>query len=106
MKMLLVVLISLLFQRPARVLDIYALNRNDPDYVNQMRRLGSDPKGLKERDITIKTYFHHPGFRITLTGKDGGQKYSSDKILELSKLYALIDAMPMRREEMAKRKLQ
>jgi hypothetical protein len=85
-----------------RVLDIYAKNAHDPICIRQLHLLNADPKGLKERDVIIKQHFGAPGFRITLTGKDGGEKYSSAKILTSAKLYAIIDAMPMRKEEMSK----
>ncbi len=39
-------------------------------------------------------------FLIILIGKDGSEKLRRDVIVPLGELYALIDAMPMRREEM------
>ena len=57
---------------------------------------------MAERDILVKEHFGNKSFKVTLTGKDGGEKYSSTKILTLDKLYAIIDAMPMRKEEMSK----
>jgi hypothetical protein len=36
-------------------------------------------------------------------GKDGGEKLSSSKPLAAEKLFATIDAMPMRRDEMQRR---
>jgi len=39
-------------------------------------------------------------FRAVLVGKDGGAKLSQSKPLDAAKLFATIDAMPMRRDEM------
>ena len=39
-------------------------------------------------------------FRILLIGKDGGVKASYSEVPELSEVFGLIDAMPMRRDEM------
>ena len=44
------------------------------------------------------------GFYAVLIGKDGGVKYESDTFIKREKLYAIIDAMPMRRAEMAGRR--
>ena len=39
-------------------------------------------------------------FRAVLVGKDGGAKLASDAPIPPQKLFATIDAMPMRRDEM------
>ncbi|WP_461451360.1 DUF4174 domain-containing protein [Mucilaginibacter sp.] len=83
-----------------RILDIYARGFHDPLYMQQMRLLNADPKGLQERDVILRQHFGTYDFKIVLTGKDGGKKYSSGKIVTLAKLYAIIDAMPMRKAEM------
>lgn len=41
-------------------------------------------------------------FCIVLIGKDGGEKFRTSDILTNEKLFAIIDAMPMRRNEMRK----
>jgi hypothetical protein len=38
-------------------------------------------------------------FAVILVGKDGTEKYRAKKVVPLDELFALIDAMPMRREE-------
>ena len=40
------------------------------------------------------------GFTVILVGKDGGEKLRQHEILSVEKLFATIDAMPMRRQEM------
>jgi len=102
--MLFIIFSALHFQNVHRVLDIYSKDKNNALFIQQTALLQADTKGLQERDIIVKEHFGHDGFKITLTGKDGGEKYSSNKVLELSKLYGIIDAMPMRQEEMSKNK--
>ncbi len=61
------------------------------------------PEGLGGR--TPRRRFHvAPGaFRVLLIGKDGGVKLDDSAVLSAARLAATIDAMPMRREEMARR---
>ena len=81
---------------------------------NQMATLQSDNAGLAEREIIIKTYNASPKsakewkawkvdpakpFTFVLVGKDGGEKYRSEKLVPNQELFGLIDAMPMRRNE-------
>jgi hypothetical protein len=82
-----------------RMLDVYANSKSDKYYVEQMKALNSDPKGIKGRDIRIREHFGSPAFKITLTGKDGMIKLSSKSVLKLQELYDVIDAMPMRKAE-------
>ncbi len=39
-------------------------------------------------------------FAVVLIGKDGGEKLTEKKLLPVEKLFATIDAMPMRQQEM------
>lgn len=83
----------------------------------QMKLLASDSAGIKDRDLVIihleeaikknileAVYVRKPlaetGFAFVLRGKDGGVKFVSEKLVTLDQLYAIIDAMPMRRREM------
>jgi hypothetical protein len=83
-----------------RVLDVYAKSKLDKYYLEQMKALNSDPKGIKAREIRIREHIGSPAFKITLTGKDGMIKLSSKSVLKLQNLYNVIDAMPMRKAEM------
>lgn len=69
--------------------------------------------GVLERDIKItvvpaaselnKKYKVKPNaFEVVLVGKDGGEKHRSTAVLKPQELFAIIDAMPMRRSEMKK----
>ncbi len=46
------------------------------------------------------------GFEVILLGLDGGIKLQQNKLLPLEKLYATIEAMPMRLREMERKKQQ
>ena len=70
---------------------------------------------MQERDLTItvitgnelvyKKYKvdSQTEFTVILLGKDGGEKFRTQNLLTANKLFALIDAMPMRRQEMQKK---
>ena len=70
---------------------------------------------MEERDLTItvvtgndllyKKYKvdSQTEFTVILLGKDGGEKLRTQNLLTTNKLFALIDAMPMRRQEMQKK---
>jgi hypothetical protein len=98
-----------------RALTIYAQSDNEPQYKQQLQLLQEDKPGLEERDVVVETKVYNNAnassfrkagatgnFTIILTGKDGGEKYRSMKPITLKKLYAIIDAMPMRRQEIRK----
>jgi hypothetical protein len=73
--------------------------------------------GFRERDMVIVTvaerggrqelrraYNVAPGeFEVLLVGKDGGVKLRSRDVVSPQELFRLVDAMPMRRQEMRQR---
>lgn len=96
-----------------RVLAIYVKSGGNAKYQQQIKMLSEDKAGLADRNIEIKTYTYSDAtaavfkknritgdFVITLTGKDGGEKHRSAQLITLRQLYGIIDAMPMRKEEM------
>ena len=81
--------------------------------IKQKDLLNNVKAGVVERDIKItvvpaaselnKEYKIKPGtFIVILVGKDGSEKHRSVAVLQPQKLFAIIDAMPMRRSEMKK----
>lgn len=70
---------------------------------------------MEERDLTITVITGNDllykkykvdsltEFTVILLGKDGGEKLRTQNLLTTNKLFALIDAMPMRRQEMQKK---
>jgi hypothetical protein len=100
-----------------RVITIYTTDGRNPEYLEQISTLEADQHGLKERDLIVKKEILNANntglfknncikgnFTVTLTGKDGGEKFRSQKPVTLAHLYTIIDAMPMRREEMHSKK--
>ena len=99
-----------------RLLTIYAQSANNSYYLQQIQFLQGDKPGLDDRNVVIETHIYNKNnssffskshiksdFVVVLTGKDGGEKYRSEHPITLEKLYAIIDAMPMRKQEMLKK---
>lgn len=115
------------FQWEERVLVIFA-NEDDPLLADQATRLDAARDGLEEREMAVFSISQDdrltplfgaaPGeadiaairqqfgiergapFTMLLIGKDGTEKWRSDTPTDMSGLFAMIDAMPMRRAEM------
>lgn len=83
----------------------------------QLAILNQNKAGLKERDILVQTYKiteqtkeaakrnvpASASFVFLLIGKDGGEKARFDSVISAEKLFSIIDAMPMRKQEMKSR---
>ena len=82
-----------------RVLIVDAPSLDDPAYRVQASTLLAVWSGLSERDLHIITRQQAPAFRVRLVGKDGGVKLDQGAPVPPDELFALIDAMPMRRAE-------
>ncbi len=91
---------------------------DDPGILAQRRMFIAMRAGATERDLvlveaigdgdaarTIRQQFGIEGgsFRTVLIGKDGGAKLRSDRPLGSGEVFPLIDAMPMRQNEMSRR---
>jgi Domain of unknown function (DUF4174) len=87
-----------------RVLVIDTPDSASADYQIQAAALLPDWAGLLARDLAIVTQTKASSFRVRLVGKDGGVKLDSAKPVAADALFAMIDAMPMRRKEAAARK--
>ena len=81
----------------------------------QISLFNKEVEGIKERDIKItivskddllnkKYHIKTRLFTVILLGKDGTEKFRTDKLLLPKKLFAIIDAMPMRQAEMKNKK--
>jgi hypothetical protein len=82
-----------------RVLVIDTPATTAPAYQAQAAALLPAWAGLLERDLHLITRDAAPAFRVRLIGKDGGVKLDRDTPVAVAELFALIDAMPMRRAE-------
>ncbi len=101
-------------QRNHREIYIFSTDADNASFINQKSIFLKDVTGLKERDIKIhevlglkaneavfkKYKVSAQDFTFVLVGKDGGEKLRSNCPITLQKLYATIDAMPMRKAEM------
>jgi hypothetical protein len=93
---------------------LFAPSEQAPAYVEQRAALGEAVDELVERDIVVlidtdpsgqgplRTSFGAKGFEVLLIGKDGGVKLRQQAPVGTDVLFAVIDAMPMRRQEMGK----
>ena len=78
-----------------RDLVVFKIFETGPSYMETTR---IDPQTA----ATIRTKFAAPlgQFTCILVGKDGGTKLKRHSRVKLEEIFNLIDAMPMRREEM------
>ena len=94
----------------ARPVVILSDQRDDPRIVRQKAALDAEARGVKERAIAVLSEddgngaLHHrlgvKGFAVVLVGKDGGVKTIWRQPVDARRIFTVIDAMPMRREEM------
>lgn len=114
-----------------RLILILTDNEDNPDFQSQLAEFRKDLTGLKERKIIIyqvmpeayktglngenniksgRLYNEYKktdaGFEVILLGLDGGVKLRQNELLPLEKLFATIDVMPMRRQEIERKKQQ
>lgn len=97
----------------SRVVVALAPTRADPALAEQRRLFAGLGGAGRERDLALvaasddtpegaalRRRFGGRGFVALLVGKDGGEKLRSGEPLGRAALFPLIDAMPMRRDEM------
>ena len=109
----------------SRPLLIFAERANDPQLEIQLRILNEHAAEASDRQIVpLALPYREPGptalqlsgddaeaarrrfhvtandFVVILLGKDGGEKLRSSRPIPMRKLEAIIDAMPMRKDEM------
>lgn len=114
------------YRNTNRLLFIFAPSANDSRYTVQKNNFGGKADGFKERDLIRFDVFENGEsrhgsstlsaseaaalrhrfdivkgqFKVLLVGKDGHTAYSASRAISASQLFGLIDAMPMRKEEM------
>ena len=114
------------FQWKNRLLFIFAPQEGDEVFQALQNEILTQPDEISERDLVVfKIFESGPSYRDTtridpqtaaairtefaappgqftciLVGKDGGIKLRQDALVKLEEVFNLIDAMPMRREEM------
>ncbi|ULQ57595.1 DUF4174 domain-containing protein [Flavihumibacter rivuli] len=98
-----------------RILYVFGKDGQPAMVRQQLSILEPHQQAWKERDLLVRTV--EPGdslygryevrnnaFTVILIGKDGGEKYRSDSLVQPKALMAIIDAMPMRKQEMKRKK--
>jgi Domain of unknown function (DUF4174) len=99
---------------------IFAPDSSNVSFVNQNRIFQKEDSGCVQRDIIVEYYvFKSKGshffdkyqvsnrdFTVLLVGKDGFVKLRSKEVVTPARIFALVDAMPMRKDEMRKMKKQ
>lgn len=99
-----------------RVLLIFAPSSAHKDYLMQRGLLVGAEDGLRERDLLALYLFANrsgeehalrdrfkianDAFAVVLIGKDGGEKERFLEAVQPTKLFGLVDQMPMRRREL------
>ncbi len=113
-----------------RLLLLFAPTAEHPAYQAMVGELKEQARGVTDRDLLVfrvleagrsfqngrelsreqaqalRQRFGVPSgaFTVVLVGKDGGVKLQERRQVPLADLFALIDSMPMRRQEMQERK--
>ena len=96
---------------------LFSDTENNTTLLQQKQILKSDSAGCLDRDIVIETFvvnktdksflkkYHIAAapFTFLLIGKDGHVALRSDKIIQNTQLFGLIDVMPMRRDEIRRK---
>lgn len=101
-----------------RVLLVFAPSNRDASFLTQRRLWEPEQAGFADRDLvtlpmfatarrntplTGKYHVRPEAFTVVLLGKDGNEAFRSERPVPAAELYARIDAMPMRREEIRQR---
>lgn len=77
--------------------DILVFHVNDKNVKNS----GKEIYGKEEAEQLRRQFqVADSAFSVVLIGKDGTQKLQQEEVLTMDKLFAVVDAMPMRRREM------
>jgi hypothetical protein len=117
------------YQWKHRLLFLFVPSENDPSYLSLKKEIEHQAKEVLDRDLLIayvlekgegrlgmerlssgqgfslrKNLSVPPGqFTTILVGKDGGEKFRQTGVIRLKEIFQIIDAMPMRQQEMKKK---
>lgn len=98
-----------------RVLLVFAPDKKDAAFQEQRKLWQGEQAGFADRDLVVAPVLKEGtrtgryaaevrSFRVVLIGKDGHEAYRSDQPVTAEALYRRIDAMPMRRDEVRRRR--
>ncbi len=103
----------------SRVLLLFASDAGDKNLREQAAIADAHAAGFSARETKVFSVVGHAaeaqrlrdklgvgdaGFTVVLVGKDGTVKFKSNLPISAEKVFATIDAMPMRQEEMKRKK--
>lgn len=106
------------FKWKNRLLLLFSPDQNHADLSKQKDLIGKNTQGVAERDLLVLelapngkhaahrqellTLFgvEEQAYTLILVGKDGLEKYRSQKQVPMQEIFSIIDQMPMRRQEM------
>ena len=117
------------YQWKHRLLFLFVPSENDPAYLSLKSEIEHQPNEVLDRDLLVvhvpekgegrfgkerlsagqvlslwKHLSASPGqFTTILVGKDGGEKFRQTGMIRLKEIFQIIDAMPMRQQEMKKK---
>jgi hypothetical protein len=117
------------YQWKNRLLLLFASSEEDPAYLTLKKEIDRQAVEVKDRELLVfyvlergesrldqerlspdqalflKKHLSVPSgrFTIILIGKDGGEKIRQESPIDLKEIFAIIDAMPMRQQEMKKK---
>ena len=95
---------------------IFANSDKDPNFISQLEFLSKDIEALKERDIVVlidtdpklssslRKKLRPHGFAFVLIGKDGQVKLRKPSPWNIREIARVIDKMPIRQQEIARKK--
>jgi hypothetical protein len=102
----------------SRAFLLFALDAEDKDLKEQTAITNAHAAEFSERETKVFSVVGHSaevqrlrdklgvgaaGFAVVLVGKDGTVKFKSDLPVSAKEVFARIDAMPMRQEEMKRK---
>ena len=95
---------------------IFANSDKDPNFISQIEFLSEDIKALLERDIVVlidtnpklssslRKKLRPHGFAFVLIGKDGQVKLRKPSPWNIREIARVVDKMPIRQQEIARKK--
>lgn len=99
-----------------RVILLQASDAGQDSYNHQKEIFKTQSEAMEERDLIVidissedlQALFGGPvtDFTFVLIGKDGSEKLRSGTVVQTQDLFALIDSMPMRQNEVRQREMQ
>ena len=105
-----------IYEWTRRPVVIFANSDKDPNFISQMEFLSEDIRALQERDIivlidtdpklssSLRKKLRPHGFAFILIGKDGQVKLRKPSPWNIREIARVIDKMPIRQQEIARKK--